>query len=128
MTTVFPPGRAGYCQEPGAFRANAEPSGIAARFRAESRSLLARCAQRNRLTVTEVFADSFYWIALLNPADAFHEATRTIPAPGRIVTSLAVQMEVLDAFSTTPSLRPSAIHFWQCTTYDPQVTVIPLDS
>ena len=23
--------------------------------------------------MTEVFADSFYWIALLNPADAFHD-------------------------------------------------------
>jgi uncharacterized protein len=77
--------------------------------------------------VTEVFADSFYWIALLNPADAFHEAAQRILVDGRIVTSLAVQMEVLDVFSTTPSLRPSAIHFWQCTTHDPQVIVIPLD-
>ena len=77
--------------------------------------------------MTEVFADSFYWIALLNPADAFHEAARNTPVPGRIVTSLAVQMEVMDAFSTTQSLRPSAIHFWQCTTRDPQVTVVPLD-
>jgi uncharacterized protein len=25
-------------------------------------------------------------------------------------------------------LRPSAIHFWQCTNNDPQVTVIPLDA
>ena len=78
--------------------------------------------------MTEVFADSFYWIALLNPADAFHEAARNISVSGRIVTSLAVQMEVLDAFSTTPSLRPSAIHFWHCTTRDPQVTVVPLDA
>ena len=48
--------------------------------------------------MTEVFADSFYWIALLNPADAFHEAAQRTPVSGRIVTSLAVQMEVLDAF------------------------------
>ena len=78
--------------------------------------------------MTEVFADSFYWIALLNPADAFHEAAQNIPVSGRIVTSLAVQMEVMDAFSTTLSLRPSAIHFWHCTTHDPQVTVVPLDA
>jgi uncharacterized protein len=78
--------------------------------------------------VTEVFADSFYWIALLNPADVFHETAQSIPVAGRIVTSLAVQMEVMDAFSTTPALRPSAVHFWQCTAHDPQVTVISLDA
>lgn len=76
----------------------------------------------------EVFADSFYWIALLNPADAFHDAARRTPVSGRIVTSLAVQLEVLDAFSTDPSLRPTAIHFWQRTNHDPQVTVVPLDA
>ena len=77
--------------------------------------------------MTEVFADSFYWIALLNPADAFHEAACSTPVSGQIVTSLAVQFEVLDAFSTNPLLRPLAIHFWQATTRDPQVTVVSLD-
>jgi uncharacterized protein len=76
--------------------------------------------------VREVFADSFYWIALLNPADAFHDAASHAPVSGRIVTSLAVQLEVLDAFSAYPALRPAAIRFWQRTTQDPQVTVIPL--
>ena len=46
--------------------------------------------------MTEVFADTFYWIALLNPNDYFHEAARHAPVSGRIVTSLAVQLEVLD--------------------------------
>jgi uncharacterized protein len=78
--------------------------------------------------VSEVFADTFYWIALLNPADAFREAAKRTPVAGRIVTSLAVQMEVLDAFAATPRLRPLAIHFWQCTNRDPQVTVMPLDA
>ena len=78
--------------------------------------------------MNEVFADSFYWIALLNPADAFHEAARRTPVSGRIVTSVAVQLEVLDAFATNPSLRPTAIHFWECTNRDPQVTVVPLDA
>ena len=78
--------------------------------------------------MSEVFADTFYWIALLNPADAFHEAARRTPVSGRIVTSVAVQLEVLDALSTNPSLRPTAIHFWECTNRDPQVTVIPLDA
>ena len=76
--------------------------------------------------MTEVFADSFYWIALLNPADAFHDTVRGAPVSGRIVTSLAVQLEVLDAFSAYPALRPVAIRFWERTTNDPQVTVMPL--
>ena len=76
--------------------------------------------------MTEVFADSFYWIALLNPADAFHDTVSRTPVSGRIVTSLAVQLEVLDAFSAYPALRPCAIRFWERTTHDPQVTVIPL--
>jgi uncharacterized protein len=78
--------------------------------------------------VSEVFADSFYWIALLNPSDAFHDAARIAPVSGRIVTSLAVQLKVLDAFSTQPALRPLAVHFWECVNRDPQVTVIPLDA
>jgi hypothetical protein len=78
--------------------------------------------------VTEVFADTFYWIALLNPNHYFHEAARHTPVSGRIVTSLAVQLEVLDAFSVQPRLRPLAVHFWQRTTHNPDVTVVPLDA
>jgi predicted nucleic acid-binding protein len=78
--------------------------------------------------VTEVFADSFYWIALLNPADAFHETVVATPVSGRIVTSLAVQLEVMDAFSAYPALRPAAVRFWERTMLDPQVTAIPLES
>jgi len=78
--------------------------------------------------VTEVFADTFYWIALLNPNDYFHEAARHTPVSGRVVTSLAVQLEVLDAFSVQPRLRPLAVHFWRCTTHNPDVTVVPLDA
>jgi uncharacterized protein len=76
---------------------------------------------------SEVFADTFYWIALLNRADTFHEAAIRMPISERIVTSMAVQLEVLDAFSTDPSLRPSAVYFWNRTNHDPMVTVIPLD-
>ena len=78
--------------------------------------------------MTEVFADSFYWIALLNPADAFHDTVIGTPVSGRIVTSLAVQLEVMDAFSAYPALRPAAIRFWERTTHDPQVAVIPLEA
>ena len=37
--------------------------------------------------MNEVFADSFYWIALLNPADAFHQTVVGTPVSGRIVTN-----------------------------------------
>ena len=50
----------------------------------------------------EVFADTFYWIALLNPADKFHQAARTFGqiSPERsLVTTDAVLMEVLNYFS-----------------------------
>lgn len=77
--------------------------------------------------MTEVFADTFYWIALLNANDYFHEAAIHTPVSGRIVTSLAVQLEVLDAFSTQPKMRPLAVRFWQSTTHNPDVTVVPLD-
>ncbi len=77
--------------------------------------------------MTEVFADTFYWIALLNTNDQFHAAAIHTPVSGHLVTSLAVQLEVLDAFSTQPSLRPLAVHFWQRTTHGPDVTVVPLD-
>ena len=76
----------------------------------------------------DIFADSFYWIALLNPDDTFHKVAKNTPVSGRIVTSLAVQLEVLDAFSTTPSLRPIAIHFRECLGHYPQIAVVPLDT
>jgi predicted nucleic acid-binding protein len=78
--------------------------------------------------VTEVFADSFYWIALLNPTDTFHDTVTGTRVSGRIVASLAVQLEVMDAFSAYPALRPAAIRFWERTMHDPQVTVIPLEA
>jgi predicted nucleic acid-binding protein len=45
-----------------------------------------------------------------------------------MITSLAVQLEVLDAFSTIPALRPIAIHFSECTGRDSQIVIVPLDS
>jgi len=77
--------------------------------------------------VTEVFADSFYWIALLNPNDAFHYAAVHTPVAGRIVTSLAVQLEVMDAFSAHTSSRASAAYFWERTTRASEIEVVLLD-
>jgi uncharacterized protein len=51
----------------------------------------------------EIFADSFYWIALANPADAWHQAatrfSRTTPE-AMLVTTDEVLSEFLNYFST----------------------------
>ena len=49
-----------------------------------------------------LFADAFYWVALLNPGDAFHASvtsfSRTL-GNSRLVTTDEVMMEVLNWFS-----------------------------
>jgi len=52
--------------------------------------------------VPEVFADTFYWIALLNPADKSHENAKAITQARpeiSIVTTEAVLIEILNYFS-----------------------------
>jgi predicted nucleic acid-binding protein len=54
--------------------------------------------------VPEVFADTFYWIALLNPADKSHQNARTISqshAEVSIITTEAVLIEMLNYFSAS---------------------------
>jgi predicted nucleic acid-binding protein len=75
--------------------------------------------------MTEVFADAFYYIALLNPADQYHavavEATKTLTQ--RIVTSGWVLMEVADALSA-PVVRQRTHQFLERIALDPNTTVI----
>lgn len=77
--------------------------------------------------MSEVFADSSYWLAILNPNDELHAAARKITLEGRLVTTAAVQLEVMDAFSA-PRHRPLALTFWQATATHSDVAVIPLDA
>jgi predicted nucleic acid-binding protein len=52
--------------------------------------------------VPEVFADTFYWIALINPADQWHQDAKAFSqanAQVSIVTTEAVLTEVLNYFS-----------------------------
>jgi predicted nucleic acid-binding protein len=52
--------------------------------------------------VPEVFADTFYWIALLNPADKWHQEARTFSQTNpevSLVTTDAVLTEILNYFS-----------------------------
>jgi predicted nucleic acid-binding protein len=75
--------------------------------------------------VTEVFADAFYYIALLNPADRFHaaaiQATQDLHQP--LVTTAWILMEVADALCA-PVVRQRTHRFLQRVTTDPQTSLI----
>jgi predicted nucleic acid-binding protein len=75
--------------------------------------------------MSEVFADSFYYIALLNPNDQFHaialEATRQLQRP--IVTTLWILTEVGDALSAI-TVRKRTHDFLRHIQTDPNVTLI----
>jgi uncharacterized protein len=62
--------------------------------------------------MSEVFADTAYWIALLNPHDDLHDKALTAPAARtatQLVTSDVVLTELLNAFSGSPHLRSVAV-------------------
>ena len=61
--------------------------------------------------MNELFADSYYWLALVHKRDPHHERVRACEVKGSLVTSAPVQLEVMDALSGI-SLRPAAISFF----------------
>ena len=75
--------------------------------------------------MTEVFADAFYYIALLNPADRFHaaaiQATQDLHQP--LVTTAWILMEVADALCA-PAVRQRTHSFLQRVTTDPHTFLI----
>ena len=75
--------------------------------------------------MNEVFADAFYYIALLNPADQFHsaavQATRSLTQ--RVVTTAWVLLEVADALSA-PAVRQRTHQFLQQVVSDANTVVI----
>lgn len=77
--------------------------------------------------MTELFADTYFWLALLNPADANHQRVLNHPAAGRLVTSDAVRIEVMDALCKRRS-RPLAIKFWRTTARNPNIYMAPVDT
>lgn len=74
----------------------------------------------------EVFADTFYWLAILNPKDSQHEQAIEIQVPGPIVTHWGVIIEVMDALCSERT-RPLAVRFWEEITSAQEVIIIPLD-
>ena len=77
--------------------------------------------------MTEVFVDTSYWLALLHPGDGYHPRAKEMPRPARMVTTVAIQLEVMDAFSAPPN-RGLALQFWQITNSDSELEIVPLNS
>lgn len=76
--------------------------------------------------MTEVFVDTYFWVAALNPNDPYHQKVIQTPKPPRAVTTWAVQLEVMNALCAQ-LLRPLGVLFWQLTSKDPDLVIVPLD-
>jgi predicted nucleic acid-binding protein len=78
--------------------------------------------------MTPVFADTFYFVALLNRRDSYHEQAWRFADPGdrAIVTTRAVLMEIGDGFADSPE-RSVAARFLQDLDVDPMAEIVPLD-
>jgi len=76
----------------------------------------------------EIFADTGYWIALLNPDDDLHQKARNLTASlktVRIVTSEMVFTELLNAFSGKGSFyRQKAVKFINHCFNNPEIEVV----
>ncbi len=79
-----------------------------------------------------VFADSGYWVALINPLDTLRAVARRVSGdlgPIEIVTSEMVLIEVLNHFSRLgPRLRGAAVDAIGEMVNDPKVEVVELSS
>jgi predicted nucleic acid-binding protein len=80
--------------------------------------------------VKTVFADTGYWVAVLDPKDRLHEKARqasTALGKFRILTTEMVLGELLAALSKVP-LRPFAIRGVEAIRSNPNVEVVPQTS
>lgn len=76
-----------------------------------------------------VFADTGYWIALINPRDNLHDKAITLATelgPCTLVTSDMVLAEVLNMFADKgPHLRDVAINAVQAIKSDARIEIVP---
>jgi predicted nucleic acid-binding protein len=76
-----------------------------------------------------VFADTGYWIAMVNPKDELHQKARTITRylmPLRIVTSEMVFTEVLNAFSAEGTrFRRASVMLIEQSRSNPNIEIVP---
>jgi predicted nucleic acid-binding protein len=78
--------------------------------------------------VTAVFADTFYWIALINPVDRHAQAAQRFDdllSSGNIYTTEEVLAEVLTFFAEDSWLRSRAVETIREFLSDPAVHIIP---
>ena len=79
----------------------------------------------------QIFADTFYWIALLNPKDDWYDSVIKVSqsiANSQIITTEEVLTEVLTFYSNSGSLqRKRTVHFIKQIMNNPAVQVIPQD-
>ena len=75
-----------------------------------------------------VFADTFYFLALLNPRDQYRDRAvqASIQGDTMVVTTRAVLLEVGDALAA-PNARTIAGDFLQSLEDAPSVEIVPLD-
>jgi predicted nucleic acid-binding protein len=76
----------------------------------------------------KIFADTGYWIALLNPDDALHQKARNLTISLKnvpIVSSEIVFTELLNAFSGSGSFyRRKAVNFINYSFNSPEIEVV----
>jgi predicted nucleic acid-binding protein len=79
--------------------------------------------------MNRVFADTFYFLALLNPRDKAHgpALAYTTSFQGEMVTTALVLTELGDAMSK-PVNRPEFISTLQDLKTNPQIHIVPADS
>ena len=79
--------------------------------------------------MNRVFADAFYFVALLNRADQYHSraAAAATQLRGEIITTQWVLAEVADALADSASRR-SVAPFLRDLSKDPKVTVVQAGS
>lgn len=75
--------------------------------------------------MNQVFADTYYWLALVHKRDPDHQRVHAYDANAFLVTSVPVQLEVMDALSGI-QLRPAAIAFWNSCALLLNLEVIPI--
>lgn len=76
--------------------------------------------------MTAIFADTAFYLALLNADDELHARAMAVAATlgASMVTTTWILTEVLDACSR-PGFRIVATHFVAALKVDPQVTIVP---
>lgn len=71
------------------------------------------------------FADTSWWIAILDPYDALHEVADAVPHPALVVTSEAVLIELLNHFSGSRRTRVMAGTLARKLAADPRCKIVP---